>query len=333
MLPVPRLTAAVALVVALAGCSDGEPADTEATDTAGATPSATPSGEVDQDVLDAIAEAANTTVEEGTARFALTVETEGTQAADGQAPVTAEGEEDFTNERRQFTFDGPRGELRVIVDGSDAYIEMPATEDEKWAQLELDRLSGGDFGFGGPGGLPFQGVADNVAFLSDAATRAEEAGDEDVEGESATRYEVTVDLEEAAEESGEDVEDGLRRGLRETGVRTLDVTVWVDEEGRIAQVRYALDLAQAEIGEGEVEAEPEGRAVVTVAYRDFGEELDIQVPSGDAVVELDEDELRDAFGGEDTEASATPSRSPRSTPSASGSASPSVSASPSESER
>lgn len=332
MLPVPRLTAAVALVLALAGCSDGEPADTEATGTAGATPSATASGEVDQEVLDAIAEAADATVEEGTARFALTVETQGTQAADGQAPVSAEGEEDFDNERRRFTFEGAQGELRVIVDGSDAYIELPATEDEQWAQLELDRLSGGGFGFGGPGGLPFQGVADNVAFLGDAATHAEEAGEEDVDGEETMRYEVTVDLEEAAEESGEDVEDGLRKGLRETGVRTLDVTVWVDEEGRIAQIRYALDLAQAEIGEVEVDAEPEGRALVTVTYREFGEELDIEVPSGDAVVKLDEEEISEAFGGDGGSASPTPSRSARATPSASASASATASADPSESE-
>lgn len=292
-----RLTTALLLTLALTACSQGEQIEIEQ-ETESPTPSEAASGEVDQEALDAVAEAAETTVAEGTARFALTVETEGTQAEDGQAPVTAEGEEDFDNERRQFTFSGPQGELRVVIDGSDAYIELPATEDEQWAQLELDRLGGGGFGFGGPGGLPFQSVSDNVDFLRESASRAEETGEEDVEGEPTTRYEITVDLEEAAEEAEAETEDGLRAGLRETGVRTLDVTIWVDEDGRIARILYALDLSQAQIGEGEVEAEPQGRALVTVSYRDFGEELDIEVPSGDAVVKLDEDELNDTFGSD-----------------------------------
>ncbi|HWH32386.1 MAG TPA: hypothetical protein VNU01_06905 [Egibacteraceae bacterium] len=297
----PRTPLAIVLLLglAVAGCASGDGTDT-ATETQTATPSPTStatSGEVDEQALEAVAEAAQATVDEDTARFTLTVATEGT-GTDGQAPVTAEGEEDFAEERRLFTFEGPQGELRIIVDGDTAYIEMPATEEERWAELELDRLSGGDFGFGGPGGIPFQGVQDNVEFLRDSAVRAEQAGEDDVDGEPAIRYELTVDLEESAEDAPEDTERGLRRTLRETGVRTLDVTVWVDEDGRVARIEYALDLGQADIDEEGVEADPRGRAIVTVDYRDFGADLSIDVPTGDEVVEMDEDELRQSFGGD-----------------------------------
>jgi hypothetical protein len=294
----PALPVALAAVFALllAACASGTATDTADSPTAAATePDIDPAG-MDSEALDRVAEAAANTADQGTTRFEITLQSAGTQGADGTQPVTVEGEEDFAAEQRRMTFQAPNGELEMIIDGTDVYIQLPATEDEQWARVELDDLIGDGVGFGGPGGLPFQSPQENLAVLSNAATGAEEGDTEDVRGESTTRYDLTVDLERAAD----DLEDGnetAQQLAQQSGVTELGMQVWIDDADLIRRIAYTLDLSQAEVDadevEGaEVEAEPEGSVTITIEYFDFGATLDITLPDDDAIVDIDEDAIR-----------------------------------------
>ena len=297
----PVLSVALALVctLLLAACAGGTATDTSDSTTAAASePDVDPTG-TDQEALDRVTEAAAATAEQGTTRFEITLESAGTQGVDGQQPVTVSGEEDFDAEQRQMTFTAPNGELDMIVDDTDVYIQLPATEDDQWARVELDDLIGDGVGFGGPGGLPFQSPQDNLDVLTNAATAAQEGESEDVRGESATRYDLTIDLEQAAG----DLEDGnatFQQLSEQSGVTELDMQVWIDDEDLIRRVSYSLDLAQAEVpSEGadgtDVAAEPQGTVTLTIEYFDFGAELDIQLPDEEAIVDIDEEQIRDSM--------------------------------------
>jgi hypothetical protein len=330
----PVLSVALAAVVALllAACASGTATDTADSPTAAATePDINPTG-TDSEALDRVAEAAANTADQGTSRFEITLQSAGTQGADGTQPVTVEGEEDFAAEQRRMTFRAPNGELEMIVDGTDVYIQLPATEDEQWARVELDDLIGDNVGFGGPGGLPFQSPQENLAVLSNAVTGAEESETEEVRGESTTRYDLTVDLERAAA----DLEDGnetAQQLSQQSGVTELGMQVWIDDDDLIRRIAYTLDLSQAEVDTDEVEgadveADPEGSVTVTIEYFDFGATVDITLPDDDAIIDIDEDAIRGSMpqdgavggttgddgttdtGDHDTDATPTPDASP-----------------------
>lgn len=273
-------------------------ADGGATESA---PEATATG-MDSQALEAVTDAAANTTAAGTSRFEIVVETAGTGVADGTQPITVQGEEDFDARQRNLMFLGPEGELAVVVDDTDVYVEVPATEDEAWARIELEALITDGVGFGGPAGLPFQSPQDNIAVLGEAVTAAAESGTEEVRGETATRYDLVVDLEQAAQQGVDDSNDTFAAIVDQSGATQLDMQVWVGQEERISRVRYSLDLSQvdveevaSEIASEDVDAQASGEATVTVEYFDYGAEVDIQIPEGENVVELDEDEIRDTF--------------------------------------
>lgn len=311
----------VVLALALVACQGGatsSPDEDEGSASGSDAPAASESdGDTtaagnDDEALARISEAAEATAEEGTVAFALTLETEGTGGEDGVQPVSVQGEEDFEAQQRRLVFEGPSGELESIIDGTDVYVQIPGTEDDNWARIELPDLLAEDAGFGGPAGLPFASSSDNLAVLSESVSSATEAGEEDLDGDSATRYDVVVDLAEAADESQDDT-GTLRAIAEQSGVTELDMQVWVDEEEHIRRVSYALDLSQADVQadldaevqvtEGdeateagtEVSAQPQGIVTLTLDYSDFGEEVSIELPSDDQIVDIDEDEIRESF--------------------------------------
>ena len=302
---------AVIAVLALSACNttgsssaESENVGPEASDDADAGESddeETVSG-LDEDALAAVTEAAANTSEAGTSRFELFLETSGTSGEDGQQPITVQGEEDFEARQRNLNFVGPDGDLKVIVDDTDVYIEVPATEDDDWARVELDALIEDGVGFGGPAGLPFQSAQDNIAVLGDAITAAAEGGTEDVRGESATRYDLIVDLEQAAEQAGDDTNETFDALVEQSGVTELEMQVWVGEEDRISRVSYSLDLSQVDVSDAaseitseDVEVEPSGEVTVTVEYFDYGAAISIDIPADEDVVDIDEEEIEDSF--------------------------------------
>lgn len=311
------LAALAVLALALAACDTAPTEDAE--EPAPTTPEAeptpdTPAADADDDALARIADAAAATAQEGSARFTITVELEDTDVGEGTQAISADGEEDFDAERRRITLEGPQGDLDLLIDGSTVYLQLPATEDDDWVRVELDRLVDADLGFGGPGGLPFQSPHNNLVLLSDTATQAAEAGEEDVDGEAATRYEVTLDLGAAAAEAEETTatRGQLEATVRQLGADELDMVVWIDDDDRIRRIEYSLDLDQVRVDEdvetdtpeadvdAEVEADLTGTAIVTVDYFDFGTTVAVDLPDEDEVVDLDEEELRGSFNGDRT---------------------------------
>ena len=293
------LGALIGAMLLLGACADDGTTDSASTTT---TTEDREERSVDDEVVERVADAAAKTVDEGTARFTVAVASEGTgTGADDEQPITVDGEVDFENEQRLLTLQGPSGELDVVIDADVAYVELPATEGDDWMKVELDSLFDDDIGFGGPAAMPFQSPEDNLRVLEGSAVHAAEAGEETIDGEDTTRYEMIIDLEAAAEDANNEVEEAVRTTSERTGLSELEIDVWVDEDDLIRRVEYTLDLSEVDVEEdvdsGSVEADTQGSVTVTVDYSDFGTNVNIEVPDDEDVVDIDEDAVRDAIGG------------------------------------
>lgn len=281
------LVALSALALAVAACGDGEPGGR-------ATGSPVPTETADDEVLARIAEAAQNTVEEGTVRFTLTVKNERGGSDDASAAVAAEGEEDFDAGLRRLVVQGPQGELEMIVNGSTLDLQLPATEEDQWARVELEELvADGDIGFGGPADVPFQDSRRNLDVLRDVTGDVRQVGEADVQGEPATHYDVRIDLDTATAQV-EEPDPAAEKMAERTGVQQLDTQVWVSEDDLVRRVAYTVDLDEAAVDD-DVEADLQGTVTVTVEYFDFGAAIDIERPEDDAVIDFDEGQLRESL--------------------------------------
>jgi hypothetical protein len=345
------------LAAPLAACADDDTDDAGTTTTEQTT--TTEPMEVDEAVLERVTEAAQATIDEGTAAFTIEARQEtgddsdtgvgsgrdgttttrsdddGTTTTRGdgddrttttraddttggggaeddqrESPVQVEGEIDFEADQRRLTFVGPDGELDMILDGSTAYIELPATEDDDWARIDLDELLDTQVGVGGPAALPFQDPADNLRVLQGNVIATSEEGTEEVDGEDTDRFRLVIDLEASVSDAPEDVQEALEETLARTGVQELEMHVWIDQDDLIRRVEYTLDLDEVRIDEedttgsgdadgGAVQADPEGRLVVVFEYFDFGTDVQIELPDEENIVDIDEQAIRDSLGLDD----------------------------------
>jgi hypothetical protein len=109
-------------------------------------------------------------------------------------------------------------------------------------------------------------------------------GAEDVGGESTQHFRGTLDLEKAASQLPADAREAVRATMdqfqSQFGSTSMPFDVWVDDQGRIRRMTYALtsnpDAAQAL------------SMSITVDITDYDADLDFDVPSRDEAVDLND---------------------------------------------
>ena len=148
----------------------------------------------------------------------------------------------------------PGGEVELIVGkGSVVYVRAPMLASYIPAKTPWIKLD--------PSALPQQpgGVGAATAALDPAAILAalegaisvDEVGTDTVDGADATHYRATVDLvkllpsiAELAPDAPTDAEmQEAKDQLTKLGLDTLPIELWVDGDGYLKQVRFALDLS------------------------------------------------------------------------------------------
>lgn len=268
--------AAVAVgATALAGCSAGSPSpgSTEVPATAPAT------GEMSASPAAFIAQAADTTESAGSARITSTTSAEGGAGGDGSTVnVRMDGVVDFTTDRAALRLSsalfGGDTEMQVIVVDGVSYVQLPMFG-QKWIKMPIQQL-----------GVDFADPTSGLDMLRRAGDLTE-VGPEPVDGVEATKYTGTIDLRKALEQMAPEADKKIADELaRTTG--TADITVWVDDEGRI--VRYDQ---KATIKAG-------GQAITTTSsttLTDFGVATDIEPPPSEEVMDKNAlDQLGDLAG-------------------------------------
>lgn len=159
------------------------------------------------------------------------------------------------------------GRVDLVDDGTDAFVRAPG--EDRWRPVDpaARRTSGGGFDL-----IAGTDVGAGLAFVADATVAAEPDGEDLVRGRLAKRFEVTLDPG-AVEEGSRGA--SIAEQLEAVGFDELFAYVWIDEDGRVARVRYDADLARLQ-GGGPFGAG--GRFVTELELFDYGVDLDAERP-------------------------------------------------------
>jgi hypothetical protein len=209
---------------------------------------------------------------------------------------------DYVGDRSE-TVDEQSG-CRTVLIGSASYTELPVRDGlppgKRWVRFEAstksseemfeesleasrDRSESGWEGYAEIHRFSFGAAPapdDYLDYLTELSGELEAVGEEEVRGVATTHYRTTID---ARHKTRHDLEaDGWKPGnieryLENVEATTEEVDVWVDAESRVRRV-----VTTAAYGRGM------SQVTTTTEYYDFGRDVEIEPPPGDAVLGEDE---------------------------------------------
>jgi len=160
--------------------------------------------------------------------------------------IIAQGVADFASRKIRMTMSAAGQKVDVVMLGTTMYMRIPGQEPQPgkpWIKLDLAALakaSGTQLG-----GLT-QGASNDptqaLALLKGVSSDIQEVGAEQVRGADTTHYKVTLDLRKAANQQSPAAKKQFARVLEQAQVRSVPADVWVDGEGRLRKMRYAMKL-------------------------------------------------------------------------------------------
>ena len=204
--------------------------------------------------------AAEATYAAGTAQVLIALEGLG----DGEG----EGQVDFANDQSETSVDLPTGPATVYVDGTDVLIQV----DDVTTVLDPDDLDGlGQLRLL----LLFLSPGQVVQLLNGLDGDVDIVGDDPVDGVDATHYRLTVSLDAVLDSLDGDARDVMADLLAALDLGTLDVDVWLDDDGRVLRFQTVVD----------VDGQP---VTVTIGYSDFGADVDIRIPEAGSALSSEE---------------------------------------------
>ncbi len=257
---------AVALTFMLAGCA------------ATITTSASASGGA-ADPTTAVVNAAHATAQAGSARIAATF-----QNGDSGQALTTTGLIDFQRHLVQLSSgllqnqsqngQGQAGQqpTTLLADGV-LYQSLPPSWADRlgkhWVKLDLSGL--------GAGIQPnVQDVSRTLELLT-GSSNFRQVGTDKIRAGSATHYQGTVDR---AKLDNSSLSPQIRQWLDRSGATTIPSDAWVDQQGRLAKLRYTLNLSN-----------PSSQTMVatlntTLEFWDFGTPVQVQLPAPSDTTDL-----------------------------------------------
>lgn len=184
--------------------------------------------------------------------------------------------------------DPSQWQLESIQDGDVMYMRLPAVSGElpdgkTWVRVDL-RKDGESKGFDFSELEQFTNNDPRKAldFLRAASGEIETVGSETLRGTLTTHYRATVDLREYERlvPASEREKAGSMFGdlVDESGVAEVPVDVWLDESGLVRKL--AMTVTATEPGSTET-----AEAAVSFELWDYGEDVEIELPSADEVVD------------------------------------------------
>ncbi len=243
--------------------------------------------------IDPVAQAADATVNAGTAEFGLA----GKVTAAGQTiPLSGNGVMDMRGLRGRMTINTQvpgAGQVSIeeLIDGTTFYVKVPqmarVAGGKQWMKLDLAALGKAE-GVDLSGAL--QGGQNNPADMLGALKgvgASRKVGEEAIGGALTTHYHADIDLQKAVEAVGDAKTAGaLKQVYEQSGIKTMPVDVWIDRSGRVRREQLAMSF-----GSGAEQAGVD----MTIDFTRFGVPLDVTPPPADQV--LDGNAFLGALGG------------------------------------
>jgi hypothetical protein len=195
----------------------------------------------------------------------------------GGTSVTANGVGDLRTDQADLTVQlpAPFGQIEVRSTGQYYFVHLPSQLEsvaggKPWVRVDggtLQALAGSQLGVPGLGTtLDFGNV---LAWLRGVSGQITTVGNERIHGTPTTHYRAQVDLSRVAATMGADANgsSALAQGVG----RTFPMDVWIDAQGRLRQLRVALDPNTLRASQGVTQpTQARDSAVLTVDLWNFG---------------------------------------------------------------
>lgn len=285
-----RLLAAVAvaplLSTALVACGgDGDGEDTAADPAAQSSATTDPGATTETDVADADSIDVDD-LEDGqtvTAQQFADILAEGIQESTtarmststsfGGVEMTSDGVVDYTTSppslQMQTALPGGNGTFEVIsVDGL-MYLDLGQMSQGKFWRIDPSDPDGALAGLGLDKVLEQNDPVAALRAMADSLDEVVYVGEEQVSGRDLDRFEMTVDLAAATKGLGADLPPSATKSMP----KTLTYDVWLDDEGRFAQMVMELPT-------------PGGASETRMVMDDWGTDVGIEAPPADQVTEM-----------------------------------------------
>lgn len=249
--------------------------------------------------LEVVVASSTKTAEARSSKMAFTVVSQGLPGASGQAiTITGEGAFDYAARQGSFAMDIPAiagvqvGRVEAVSTGTTIYQKFPPQlasflGGKSWVKIDLNQL-------GQSAGIDFNSISQASSadptqafqFLKGAGVDVVELGKEQVRGEAVTHYRGTVDANKAAAAAPPEQQKALQQ-LAQIYSQPLPMEVWIDDEGRLRKMTYAVDLSKLNLPpQATAGHEPTGSINFTLELFDFGTPVSVTVPPADQVADL-----------------------------------------------
>jgi hypothetical protein len=247
-----------------------------------------------QTPLDAVLASSAKTAEAKSSKLAFSLLTQGVQGVPGGSiTITGEGAFDYPGRQGAFTMNVPQlGQVEAVSTGSTIYQKFPPQlaarlGGKPWLKIDLNQA-------GQAAGIDFNSLSQAssgdptqaLQFLRGAGADMVEVGKEQVRGEAVTHYRGTVDMNKAAAAAPPEQQQTYQK-LAQIYAQPLPVEVWIDGDGRLRKMTYAVDLSRLNLPPEATEGQkPTGNLNFTIELFDFGTPVSVTVPPADQVTDF-----------------------------------------------
>jgi hypothetical protein len=251
--------------------------------------------------VDAVAQAADKTAAQKSARFEMSMQMT-MPGVEQQVRLFATGGIDYASEAARVDMDfgdlaramgAPQGgamKMSMIFDSPLLYMKLPAemsgagAPPTPWLSVDLTKATGVDLGqlsqFS-------QNPADQLEMLRAASDDVEERGEKTVRGVHTTHFHATLNVQKSLddglknlpEEDREKTRQALEAMVEQSGLDEIPVDVYLDDAGVLRRMIVDMEMDVAEQGE-------KVRMVMTMDMFDFGTPVDVTPPPASQVTDV-----------------------------------------------
>lgn len=235
--------------------------------------------------------------EKTTAAGTVTVSLEGRQPTPSGSPgqqgqqgqqstIAGEAKLDFAENASSVTIDGSgRGGSETRIVKGVQYQKIPEQQRQQvpgnkpWIKIDMAEASKPQYGERATevAEAPPVDPAGLLPYLRGVQT-AKESGTADVRGTATRRYDVTVNLQKGTRGQNPQIEQQTAQLQQQLGKPTLDMRVWLDEQGRMRQLETTLPMGGQQGGAQNV--------TLTEYFYDFGDSMQIEPPAEDKTADV-----------------------------------------------
>lgn len=214
-----------------------------------------------------------------------------------QVTISGSGVMTFTTpETAELQFSVPRtGTFVLRLFTPELYMQVPAglhsqmPPGKSWVAINLDQITKSQLGaslsqLSNSSTMPTQYLSYLQAVSTNGVSRE---GSATIRGVHTTRYQAAIDLDRAGSRNGA-ASTAIQRLEAQLHQAALPIQVWLDDQGRVRQLKYSVPIPAAPANAGSASSSGAGGGSLdaTMDFYDFGVPVDVTAPPASQIEDV-----------------------------------------------